>query len=218
MVAGAESSDNAGRPWRGVDAGERQARRRAQLVAAAFAIMGTEGAAAVSMRGVCRAARLSERYFYESFARREDLLVTVLETVAGEAREVLVGALARASADTRAMVRQAVGDFAEFVTSDPRRGRVLFVESLAAPELSSRGAELVEEFTATIAQALRSPALAGEAADGRDVELNAQAAFGALAYLFQGWLAGRLDVSTSRFIEHTVQVIEHLAQVSSHDV
>lgn len=218
MVAGAESSDNAGRPWRGVDAGERQARRRAQLVAAAFAIMGTEGAAAVSMRGVCRTARLSERYFYESFARREDLLVTVLETVAEEAREVLVGALAQAPSDTAAMVRHAVGEFTEFVTSDPRRGRVLFVESLAAPELSSRGAKLVEEFTATIAQALRSPALAGAEADGQDVELNAQAAFGALAYLFQGWLAGRLDVPADRFVEHAVQVIEHVAQVSSRDI
>jgi len=204
-----------GRPWRGVDADERQARRRERLIAAAFEIMGTDGAAAVSMRGVCRAARLTERYFYESFARREDLLVAVLETVAGEAREVLVAALSKAPDDTAAMVRTAVAEFTAFVTGDPRRGRVLFVESLAAPELSSRGGELVGEFTATIAQALRSPALAGDGADERDVELNAQAVFGALAYLFQGWLAGRLAVSEERFVVHAVQVIEHLAGAHS---
>ncbi|GAB3452039.1 TetR/AcrR family transcriptional regulator [Actinophytocola sediminis] len=213
MVAGAQSSDNPRRPWRGVDADERQAQRRERLVAAAFGIMGVDGAAAVSMRGVCRAAKLSERYFYESFGRREELLVTVLETVAGQAREVLVAALAQAPGDTR----HAVSEFTEFVTGDPRRGRVLFVESLVAPELSVRGAELVEEFTTTIAQALRTPALAGQAADDRDVELNAQAVFGALAYLFQGWLGGRLAVSADRFVEHVVQVIEHVAAATSRD-
>ncbi|MFD4193721.1 TetR/AcrR family transcriptional regulator [Amycolatopsis thermoflava] len=210
MVAG-----SAGRPWRGVDADERQARRRERLVSAAFDIMGTDGAAAVTMRGACRAAKLTERYFYESFARREDLLVAVLEDVAGQAREVLLAALAEAPDDTAAMVRHAVAEFTAFVTGDPRRGRILFVESLAAPELSTRGGELVGEFTATIAQALRSPALAGEDADDRDVDLNAQAVFGALAYLFQGWLAGRLDVSRDRFVAHTVQVIEHLARAQS---
>jgi AcrR family transcriptional regulator len=116
---------------------------------------------------VCREAKLTERRFYESFARREDLLVAVLESIATEAREVLVGVLERAPADTTQVVRDAVGAFTAFVTDDPRRGRVLFVESLAAPELSSRGAELVGEFTATIAVALRSPALAGNDAQAR---------------------------------------------------
>ncbi|NKQ54710.1 TetR/AcrR family transcriptional regulator [Amycolatopsis sp. K13G38] len=215
MVASPGASSNAGRPWRGVDADERQARRRERLVAATFEIMGTEGAAAVSMRGVCRAAKLTERYFYESFGRREDLLVAVLEDVAGQAREVLIAALEHAPAETTAMVRHAVAEFTAFVTSDPRRGRILFVESLAAPELSSRGGELVQEFTATIAAPLRSAALAGPESDERDVDLNSQAVFGALAYLFQAWLAGRVEVSQERFIEHAVQVIEHLAKAHS---
>ena len=215
MTADQDSQNTARRPWRGVAPDERQARRREQLVAAGFAIMGTEGAAAVTMRRVCREAKLTERYFYESFSRREDLLVAVLEFTAGEAREVLVSALRRAPADTARMVRDAVGDFTAFVTDDPRRGRVLFVESLAAPELSSRGAHLVGEFTATIAAALRSPALAGDTADDRDVELNSQAVFGALAYLFQGWLEGRLAIDRERFVDHVVQVIEQLARATS---
>ena len=212
MTADQNDAGAVRRPWRGVAPDERQARRREQLVAAGFAIMGTEGAAAVTMRRVCREAKLTERYFYESFARREDLLVAVLESVATQARDVLVAALGQARADT---VRAAVGAFTGFVTEDPRRGRVLFVESLAAPELAGRGAELVGEFTATIATALRDPALAGDDADDRDVELNSQAVFGALAYLFQGWLEGRLAVDRARFVEHVVQVIEQLAQATS---
>ncbi|TKG73520.1 TetR/AcrR family transcriptional regulator [Prauserella endophytica] len=203
------------RPWRGVGADERQARRREQLIEAGFTLMGTDGAASVTMRGVCREAKLTERYFYESFRNREELLVAVLESVARQARAVLEAALGEAPEDAADLTHRAVGAFTGFVTADPRRGRVLFVESLAAPELTSRGAELVEEFTATIAQALRTPSLAGETADDRDVELNAQAVFGALAYLFQAWLAGRVPIGQDRFIEHVVQVIEQLAKASS---
>lgn len=177
--------------------------------------MGTGGAGAVTMRGVSREAKLTERYFYESFASREELLVAVLETVAGRARETLGEALEHAPTATDHLVRHVVSAFTDFVTVDPRRGRILFVESLAAPELTTRGAELVGEFTSTIAQALRNPGLAGADAEERDVALNAQAIFGALAYLYQAWLEGRMPISRERFVEHVAQVIENLAQAGS---
>ena len=59
MTADQDSQNTARRPWRGVAPDERQARRREQLVAAGFAIMGTEGAAAVTMRRVSREANES---------------------------------------------------------------------------------------------------------------------------------------------------------------
>ncbi|UJW29550.1 TetR/AcrR family transcriptional regulator [Saccharothrix sp. AJ9571] len=209
-----DSPDASSRPWRGVAADERQARRRRQLIDAGFALMGSGGAASVTMRGVCREAKLTERYFYESFPNREALLVAVLEAVAEQARIALLAALSEA-ADTAALVRQVVAAFTEFVTADPRRGRVLFVESVAAPELANRGAELVGEFTKPIALALRNPVLGGEAADDHDLELNAEAVFGALAYLYQAWLAGRVTITRDRFVEHVSQVVEQLAQASS---
>jgi AcrR family transcriptional regulator len=215
MTVGTDHSDDARRPWRGVGPDERQARRREQLVAAGFVLMGTDGAAAVSMRGVSRQAKLTERYFYESFASREELLVAVLESVTVQARTAILGALEQAPADVGGLIRHVVGAFTEFITADPRRGRVLFVESLAAPELTRRGAELVAEFTGPIAEALRGSVLGGAERDDSDVELNAQAVFGALAYLYQAWLAGHVTVSRERFVEHVAQVIENVAQATS---
>lgn len=203
------------RPWRGIDAGQRRARRREQLVDAAFAIMGTDGAPSVTMRGVTRSAQLTERYFYENFANRDELLVAVLEEVALRARDVLVQALDETPAGAEGLSRHVVDAFTSFVAEDPRRGRVLFVESLAAPELANRGAELVAEFTTTIARAMRTPALAGENADERDVALNAEAVFGALAYLYQAWVQGRMGIGRDRFVEHVAQVIQQVALASS---
>ncbi|MFC4003238.1 TetR/AcrR family transcriptional regulator [Prauserella oleivorans] len=215
MAADADSSSPTRRPWRGVEADERQARRRRQLLDAAFAIMGTEGAAAVTMRGVCRRARLTERYFYESFSGREELLVEVLAATANRAREVLLTALADAPGEPLEFIRHVVRAFTEFVTADPRRGRVLFVESLAAPELTSSGASMVGDFTATIADGLGRTDVTAAHADEHDLRLNAQAVFGALAYLYQAWLTGAIDVDRDRFVEHVAQVIGNLARSTS---
>ncbi|MBB5070912.1 TetR/AcrR family transcriptional regulator [Saccharopolyspora gloriosae] len=198
-----------------MDASERQARRRDQLVAAGFALMGGDGAKSVTMRGVSREAGLTERYFYESFANREALLIAVLDATVEQAREVLLAAAERAPAQQLDAVRYLVGAFTEFVTSDPRRGRVLFIESLAAPELAERGRELVAEFTVTIAALMRGAELGGEQADEQDVRLNALAIFGSLAQLYQAWLEERIDVPRERFVEHVSQVIESAGRATS---
>ncbi|PRX45400.1 TetR family transcriptional regulator [Prauserella shujinwangii] len=203
------------RRWRGEEPDDRRARRRRRLVEAGLELMGTEGAAAVSMRGVCRQARLTERYFYESFPNREALLVAVLEAVALAARDVVLAALADAPERPPALVRHVVRAFTEHVTEDPRRGRIMFVESLAAPELTRRGSELVKEFTQPIARTLRDGLLGGDDPDTTDIELNALAVFGSLAYLYQAWLERGLDLPVDRFVEHIAQVVERIALASS---
>jgi AcrR family transcriptional regulator len=209
------SSGTPRRSWRGISPDERQARRREQLVDAAFAMMGTDGTAAVTMRGVCREAKLTERYFYESFSGREELLVVVLESVVHQARDVLVRAVEQGPRGTDDLIRAAVRAFTDFVTADPRRGRVLLVESTSAPELAGHAFELVDEFVTTISAALRLVDPGGADADDLDVDLNAQAVFGALALLYQSWLGGRMQITRERFVEHISQVIENVARSSS---
>ncbi|HZZ52395.1 MAG TPA: TetR/AcrR family transcriptional regulator [Pseudonocardia sp.] len=200
------------RRWRGADPADRTARRREQLVAATLELMATEGAAAVTMRGVCRAAGLSERYFYESFTDRGALLITVLESVVLPARDRLAAAVASAPPDPADAIRHGVAVFTRYLTEDPRRGRILFVESQAAPELARRGGELVGEFTTIIAGTLGARA---GAADPADIEINARAVFGALAFVYQSWLARHPHVDPDRLTEHLSQVIERIGSVST---
>src|SRR5262245_45333483 len=53
--------------WAGVAPEDRRAQRRELLMATTFELLGTEGWSATTVRGVCQAARLNPRYFYESF-------------------------------------------------------------------------------------------------------------------------------------------------------
>lgn len=63
------------RRYRGADADERRAQRRDQLIAAAVQVYGERGYQNATVKAVCEAAGLTERYFYESFANSEALLL-----------------------------------------------------------------------------------------------------------------------------------------------
>ncbi|HEX6416981.1 MAG TPA: TetR/AcrR family transcriptional regulator, partial [Acidimicrobiales bacterium] len=72
------------RRWAGIPAEDRRAARRVQLVDAAFDLLGSGGEAAVTVRAVCRHARLNPRYFYESFDDLDALLIAVYERTVTE--------------------------------------------------------------------------------------------------------------------------------------
>src|SRR5579872_7202432 len=70
------------RRWRGVEPDARQAARRQRLLDAAFELLGTEGLTATTVRGVCARAGLHTRYFYESFADVDALVVALFDQLA----------------------------------------------------------------------------------------------------------------------------------------
>ena len=218
MATRSEQASGAQRRWRGREPADRVAARRAQLVEAGLELMGTSGAHAVSMRGVCRQAGLTERYFYESFGHVDELHIEVLDLVVLQARDTLLAAMRTAPEQPGPRIRHGVRAFTDFVLADRRRGRVMFTESQASPALASRGAELITEFTGPIAAVLRTRDLTGTP-DGTDVELNALAIFGALAFLYSRWLrpsgAETSQLPEERFVEHVAQVIEQLAGAGS---
>ena len=69
------------RRYRGAEAEERRAQRRGQLIAAAVQVYGERGYQNATVKAVCKAAGLTERYFYESFANSEALLLASFQTV-----------------------------------------------------------------------------------------------------------------------------------------
>jgi AcrR family transcriptional regulator len=64
----------AGRSYGGLTPEDRVAARRARFIEAGIELFGTQGFRAATVRGVCAAAGLTDRYFYESFDSLEALL------------------------------------------------------------------------------------------------------------------------------------------------
>ncbi|WP_054813029.1 TetR/AcrR family transcriptional regulator [Nocardia arizonensis] len=215
MVADSDATPPGMRRWRGLAPAQRVAARREQLIEAGIELMGTVGAAGISMRGICRQAGLTERYFYESFPHLDALLTTVLETVVLAARDHLLDALTTAPIDRDAMFRHCVAAFTDHLTEDRRRGRIMFVESQATTALSTRADELIELFTAPIALTIGAGDYRQPAPDHLDSVLNANAIFGCLAYIYRPWLEDSIPVPRERFDEHAARLLIGIAVVRS---
>ncbi|WP_280387303.1 TetR/AcrR family transcriptional regulator [Nocardia wallacei] len=215
MPTTAEEPRGEPRRWRGVEPADRTATRRRQLLDAGLELMGTVGAAGMSMRAVCRCAGLTERYFYESFPHLDALQLAVLDEVVLGARDRLLAALATAPPEPERIFAHVVARFTDYMDEDPRRGRIMFVESQATRALGERGNELVVEFTAPIALSIAGAEHTRNPADETDIRLNAHAIFGAMAFLYRPWLDGALDIARDRFDRHATSAITELARARS---
>ncbi|MDT7729406.1 MAG: hypothetical protein QOI21_5982 [Actinomycetota bacterium] len=187
------------RTWAGTTLDDRKAARRAQLLETGLDLLGTEGPAAVSVRAVCRHAKLTERYFYESFTDREELVLAVYEHVGALAHRALAEAVQEAS-DPAASAEAAVVSFVELMVDDPRKGRILLLAPMTDPALSQRGVELLPAF----AELVR-----GQLSSGDDLErqMVAIGLVGALGNVFIAYLNGSLKVSRERLVSHCVRLV-----------
>lgn len=191
---------NTTRPYRGVSAADRKARRRALLLEAGLDLLSTAGCEHTTMTAVCTKAKLTERYFYESFASRDEFLLAVVDSVADEVRETAWAALNATSGDPYERLRATITTFVELLTADPRKGRAAIVEAAAAEPLRRRRRELLREFAGhvvTQAHALYGPAAHTPPRD----EINALIFIGGLAELVTAWLNNEITATPEDIIE-----------------
>lgn len=190
------------RTWAGTTLADRKAARRRQLLDSGLTLLGSEDGAALSVRAVCRHSRLTERYFYENFADRDELISAVYDALVAEAHGVLVDAVAAAPADDRPnRAEAAVTAFVELIIDDPRKGRVLLLAPLAHPSLSHNGVQRIPMFAGLVRDELSANV------DEKDRAMTATALVGGLANLFTAYLDGTLDVSRDRLVSHCVKLV-----------
>jgi AcrR family transcriptional regulator len=168
---------NTPRVWGGSTLDARRSARRERLIEAGFELLGGPGGApAVTVRSVCRTAKLTDRYFYENFADRNELVLAVYDQVGDEARQTLTEAVGSAMAgaagkehDPSEIARVAVRAFVGRVTDDPRKGRVLLLAPMTDAVLSERALALQPAFGELIrlqlAATVRPPGAPGSAGE-----------------------------------------------------
>jgi len=183
-------------------------------VAAGLDLLGTQGWASTTVRGVCTHAGLTERYFYENFADRDALLVAVFDEVAAGGAGAILAAVAAAPADPHDTAVAAFGAFVGYLTDDPRRGRVLLLEAHASEPLQQRRHSTLQTF-ATLAVEHGRPRLGAGAPSETDALLTALALVGGLAELLICWLNGDLDVPRERLVNHCAALLVAAAGVRS---
>lgn len=111
---------------KGLDADERRAQRRAQLLDAALELFAVNGYQNTSIEQLCQSAYVGTKAFYEVFESREDCYIALLRQITEQLSERMVGVLAQAPDDVREASRLLVSAFAHGLVDDPRVARVTF--------------------------------------------------------------------------------------------
>ncbi len=101
-----------GRPYAGASREARESARREQIIAAGIELFGTQGYRAATVGAICDSAGLNKRYFYESFATLEDLLVEVYERVVADLRAVVLAGGAADAGGSETMTEAQGGESA----------------------------------------------------------------------------------------------------------
>ncbi len=179
----------------------RRAQRRADLVAATLDLIGEGGSAAVSVRSVCRRAGLTDRYFYESFAGRDELLVAMFNEVFAELFSNLAEVVGQVDGTPRERARAAAMAMVLFTEQNPSKGRLLLIEPFSEGSLIAAGLAEAPALTRILAHDFPRRGTGAQRA------MAAVATGGAIATLFATWQLGTLHVTDEELVEHIASLI-----------
>jgi AcrR family transcriptional regulator len=167
----------------------------------AFDLLGTEGDAGTTVRAVCQHARLNPRYFYESFADRDELLVAVYDQQVSRLGSLVMAAVAAAGDDPAATTRAGIETIVRFVADDPRQAKVLYSEALGNEAVNRRRLESAH----AVVGFLVGWAEERGARRGEHINLVAGSILvGGMGELLLAWLEGRIPMTLEQLIDDAV--------------
>ncbi|MHB8691410.1 MAG: TetR/AcrR family transcriptional regulator [Solirubrobacteraceae bacterium] len=193
------------RPYRGVSAPQRRAERRERLIEAALDLIGENGVDALTMTAVCGRSRLTERYFYESFAGRDALLAAVFDSCLRSVNDAMYEALAASRADLLERCRAAAGAMAGVLLDDPRKAR-LHTEAGASAVLRARSASAVAAHAELLAEQMRTLRGLDQPRHEAPLRLGTLVLMSGLATAVTGVLRGSLPIDRATLIEECARL------------
>jgi AcrR family transcriptional regulator len=189
------------RRYGGKSAEQRRAERRTQLIEAALDIWQEQGWAAVTMRGVCARAGLTDRYFYESFTDRDALLVTIWDQMRDETLEMLLGSiLPVADQGALAQLRAALSAVVHHIADEPTRAQIIFGDHAGSAVLEQRRRDTIQMSTDLLIELARPFLRPG--IDEQALRVNVVLGIGGFVELMLAWQNGLLEGDTDTMIDH----------------
>ena len=189
------------RRYRGITSDERRTQRRQKLMDAALELFGTVGYANTSIREICATAGLNQRYFYESFSDRAEMLAELYGQIVSDLT-LRVASAAYGADGLEGKARAGLTVWWEVLAADPRKARIVCIESvgvshsLEARQLETR--QLIADFV--ISQARSLPELAPRLREG-ELELHVRWLCVGTIDLMADWLRGDVDRTVEELIE-----------------
>ena len=206
-----QTNGNSGRAYGGIAQQQRKAERRAKLLEAATRLYGSQGYAATTMKGICAEAKLTERYFYESFNNTEELLCAAYVQEANRLREKMHAAIQAAPQQPELRARIGLGIYFQGITESPTRARLLLIEITG---VCARGDQLYYQDMQQSAAELLSLVLSEgrQPPAGLSATLLSRGYMGAVYQLAREWVLGDCQESAEVLVRHCMALFLGLLQ------
>jgi AcrR family transcriptional regulator len=143
------------RDYGGHTAEQRRLARRDRLIEAAIRVYGQVGYRDATVKAVCEAAELTERYFYESFPSSEALLIAAFDTVSHRLIDCLERIRAEHTGATDERCRAVLRAYYQALKDDPIGARLFVLEiARVGPAVDEVGAALFRKFGELLSRTL----------------------------------------------------------------
>nr|WP_205876025.1 TetR/AcrR family transcriptional regulator [Mycobacterium gordonae] len=195
------------RPYRGVEAAERLAARRNQLLAAGLDLLGAPDEPELTVRSVCERAGLSARYFYESFSDKDELVGQVYDWVIAKLATNIQAAAA--TGPTHEQARAGMGVVVRTVAEDARIGRLVFSTKLANAVVMRKRAQSTALFALVtgrhVIDVLNAP-------ENERVKAATHFAVGGVGQTLSAWLEGDVTMEPDELADHLASLLLELTE------
>lgn len=126
------------RQFKGMSLTERKQARREKLIEAGIEAYGTHGFFSVTVKDICNEAKLTERYFYESFKKSEHLFQTIFLQLIEKMQKTLMQSIMQGSPDPLKMIDSGLTGFFNMLHDDPRLARIIYIDAMLVQELHNQ--------------------------------------------------------------------------------
>ncbi len=118
------------RQFKGLSLTERKTARREKLIEAGIEAYGTSGFFSVTVKDICNQAKLTERYFYESFKKSEDLFQTIFLKQIETLQNNVMQAVMKHNATPENMIDAGLTALLRTLKDDPRLARIIYIDAI----------------------------------------------------------------------------------------
>lgn len=198
------------RPYAGVDAADRQARRRTRLLEAGLDLLGSNiDPAELTVRGICQQSGLATRYFYESFADKDQFIGAVFDWVITRIATTTQEAVSAAPAELQ--TRAGMTNIVAAIEADPRVGRLMFGTQMSNTALIRKRRESEALFVMLsgrhVENLLRRPAT-------ERITAFAYFVVGGVTQTISAWLAGDVSLSSEELVDQLSAIVDAFGESS----
>jgi AcrR family transcriptional regulator len=194
------------RPYRGVEAADRVAERRRRFLEAGLDILGSDSdLSELTVRGICRRAGVALRYFYESFADKDDFVGQIYDWVIADIAATTQAAVA--AAPVKEQTQAGIANIVRTVAADTRVGGLLFSSQVSNPVVIRKRAE---SFALMAMLTFQHVGTLG-AHDNARTKAASHFVVGGVSQTITAWLAGDVQLEPDELVDQLALIIGQLA-------